>query len=429
MLIFEPSPKVRTFGYSDFEVYQHGRYPKIDEQILLRMVEDMGGNSMDNQKIIERCRKLYEDMDFNYVREWKEKTGGQAIGIMPIYFPKEVIHAAGALPVETYGGGDMIDIVKGDSYYQSYICHIPRSMIDLGLSGKLDVLDGLICPFTCDVIRNFSGVWGVLFPDKYARFFDQPQNFDPDIGGEYLISQLKEIIDFLEQKGKKITTERLNESIGLYNENRTFIRKLYDMRSQKPWQMPSHEVYLLMRAGNILEVSEHNQLLKEYMDTVEGVDRKSLDNVRVSIIGAFCEQPPLNLVKVMEMSGCYIVDDDFILGNRFLDRDVEIGDNPLKALADAYIASNVPASSRFEEYHPKMEKLLNSVRERKVDGVIFACPSFCDPALQDIPFYEQMLDEGGIRHISFQYSEDTSQFSLIREQIGTFTDSIKLWET
>jgi len=383
---------------------------------------------MGSHEVIEKCRKVYEDMKFTYVKEWKEKTSGQAIGILPLYFPKEVIHAAGALPVELYGGGDMVDIIKGDAYYQSYICHIPRSIVDLGLSGNLDVLDGMICPLTCDVLRNFSGVWGVLFPDKHTRLFDQPQNFDPDIGGEYLISQLKEEIEVLEQKGSKITTERLNESIELYNENRRLIRNIYDMRSEKPWKIPAYELYLLMRAGNILEVSEHNQFLREYMETVGQLQRRQLDNVRVLIMGAFCEQPPLNLIRAMELAGCYIVDDDFILGNRYLDCDVEISDNPLKALSDAYLKSNVPSSSRFEGYEPKWRKLLNSVEERKTEGVIFACPSFCDPALQDIPFYQMKLDEAGIRYMSFQYAEDTSQFSLIREQIGTFTDSVKLWE-
>lgn len=383
---------------------------------------------MNSKEVIQECVKLYEDMDFNYVREWKERTGGHAIGILPMYFPEEVIHAADVLPVNLYGGGDMIDIVKGDSYYQSYICHIPRSIVDMGMSGKLDVTSGIICPFTCDVIRNFSGVWAVLFPDKYSRLFEQPQNFDTEIGGEYLIYQLKEVIEYLEQIGKEVTNERLNTSIELYNENRRLIRELYNMRADKPWQIPTHEVYLLMRAGNILEVSVFNKILADYMDSVGRLDRAPIDNVYVLVIGAFCEQPPLSLIRVMEQAGCYIVDDDFMLGNRYLDSDVEITDNPLKALSDAYLRSNVPSSSRFEGYDSKKEKLIKLVNERRAEGVIFAAPSFCDAALQDIPFYQQRLNEEGIRYMSLQYAEDTSQFGLIREQIGTFTDSLKLWE-
>jgi len=383
---------------------------------------------MDSQSIIEKCKAIYEDIDFNYIKEWKQRTGGHAVGIMPIYFPKEILHAAGLLPVELFGGGDMIDVVKGDSFYQSYICHLPRSMIDLGLSGKLNVISGLICPFTCDVIRNFTGVWGLLFPDQYVRFFDQPQNFAPEIGGEYLISQLKEIAEFLEQIGEKVTPARLNRSIELYNQNRKLLRKLYQLRADKPWQIPTFEVYLLMRAGSVMEVTEFNQFLTDYMETVPRMDRKPFDNVRVIISGAFCEQPPLNLIKVIELAGCYLVDDDFLLGNRYLDCEVAVNDNPLKALSHAYLQSQVPSSARFEEYNPKSKKMVKTVRERNAEGVIFAAPSFCDPALEDQPSYQKELDLENIRYMSLQYSEDTRQFNQIREQIGTFADSIKLSE-
>ncbi len=383
---------------------------------------------MDSQQIIKRCEEIYRDMDFNYVREWNEKNNGHAIGILPIYFPKEVLHAAGILPVELYGGGDNIDVVKGDSYYQSYICHLPRSMVDLGLSGRLDCISGLICPFTCDVVRNFSGVWGLLFPDTFSRFFDQPQNYDPEIGGEYMVSQLKDIISHLETMGGKVTNDSLNKSIELYNENRKLIRKLFDMRSEKPWQVTTEEVYLLLRAGGIIEVSEFNQMLVDYMDSVQKLDRKQVDNIRVVVSGAFCEQPPLTLVRIFEMAGCYVVDDDFLLGNRYLDKDVEIGDDPLKLLTQAYLDSEVPSSCRFEEYKPKCDKLAKVVKDRDAEGVIFAAPSFCDPALEDQPDYQKVLDAANVRSMSLQYSEDTRQFNLIREQIGTFADSIKLSE-
>ncbi len=383
---------------------------------------------MDSKQIVEKCKEIYEDMDFSYISQWKEKNGGNAMGIMPIYFPKEVIHAAGVLPVELFGGGDMIDVVKGDSYYQSYICHIVRTMVDLGLSGKLDSLSGLICPFTCDVVRNFTGVWGLLFPEKYARFFDQPQNFDEEIGGEYLRAQLQDIIGFLETIGKKVTNESLNKSIELYNTNRALIRKLYDMRAEKPWQAKTDEVYLLLRAGGIMEVSEFNQMLIDYMDSVKDLDRKELDNIRVVISGAFCEQPPLTLIKIFEMAGCYVVDDDFLLGNRYLDKEVEVGDEPLKALCKAYLDSEVPSSCRFEEYSAKCEKLAKVVKNRNAEGIIFAAPSFCDPALEDQPDYHKEIEKDNVRSMSLQYSEDTRQFNLIREQIGTFSDAIKLSE-
>ena len=44
------------------------------------------------------------------------------------------------------GGGDALEVIQGDAYYQSYICRIPRSTIELGLTGRLNGLDGMLFP-------------------------------------------------------------------------------------------------------------------------------------------------------------------------------------------------------------------------------------------------------------------------------------------
>jgi benzoyl-CoA reductase subunit C len=65
---------------------------------------------------------------------------------------------------------------------------------------------------------------------------------------------------------------------------------------------------------------------------------------------------------------------------------------------------------------------------RDADGVIFAAPSFCDPALLDNPLYNIECEKENIRYINFQYHENIGQFKVIKEQVGAFSDSIKLWE-
>ena len=118
---------------------------------------------MNVHDIVGRCEQLFEDLDFNAVKQWKAAAPGRkAIGYMPVYVPREIIHAAGMLPVGILGGGDQIEVIQGDAYYQSYICRIPRSTIELGLTGRLDCLDGMLFPSICDVIRNLSGMWKVL---------------------------------------------------------------------------------------------------------------------------------------------------------------------------------------------------------------------------------------------------------------------------
>jgi len=40
---------------------------------------------------------------------------------------------------------------------------------------------------------------------------------------------------------------------------------------------------------------------------------------------------------------------------------------------------------------------------------------------------QKACDAAGINHINFQFHENTGQFKVIKEQAGTFSDSIKLW--
>ena len=59
--------------------------------------------------------------------------------------------------------------------------------------------------------------------------------------------------------------------------------------------------------------------------------------------------------------------------------------------------------------------------------MIFCAPSFCDPALLDQPMLQAVRAKHGIPWTAFKYAENTGQFQVIREQAGTFADSIKLW--
>lgn len=382
------------------------------------------------QQIVERCQALFDDLHFNAVKEWKAAVPGRkAIGYMPVYVPRELIHAAGMLPVGILGGGDQLEVIQGDAYYQSYICRIPRSTIELGLTGRLDCLDGMLFPSICDVIRNLSGMWQILFKDKYVRYVDVPQNYDDEIGGKFYMEEMQALReDFGKMVGKPITDEAINASIAVYNDNRAAIRELYAYRAAKPWQAPTSELYLVQRAGMILPPEEHTQLVRDYIAATDAVPRPKRDNARVVINGTFCEQPPLTLIKSVEMAGCYIVDDDFMLVSRWLLDEVPTNGNPLSELSKAFLHRSAVTAAKYDaRREDKGQYLLKQVKTMGAEGVVFSAPSFCDPALLERPMLQDVLTQHKIPHTAFKYAENTGQMAPIREQAGTFADSIKLW--
>ena len=96
------------------------------------------------------------------------------------------------------------------------------------------------------------------------------------------------------------------------------------------------------------------------------------------------------------------------------------------------VAGTVEATRQAAaKYEPDMEVkgkyLLDIIRKRSADGVIFSAASFCDPALLDQPMMITRVEAEGIPYITMQYAENSGQMQPIREQSGTFADSIKLW--
>ncbi|HZJ64236.1 MAG TPA: 2-hydroxyacyl-CoA dehydratase [Kofleriaceae bacterium] len=380
--------------------------------------------------VIEHARTLVEDRSLTSVVAWKQANpGGLAVGHMPIYVPRPLLEAIRCLPVAIFGGGE-IDIIRGDSYFQSYICHIPRSTVELALSGDLAVLDGMLFPAICDVIRNLGGMWKMLFPDAYTAYLDLPQNFDPAVGGKFYALELRRIARELEARGAlPLRPDALRGAIAAESKRREAIEELDAIRRTEPWRLRASEAYLVVRAGAALPAAEHERLVREFVAAIKQRSARPVDNVRVVLVGSFCEQPPFELIRALERAGCDIVDDDFQLGMRMIDGPIEVGpdEDPVDALARGYLEQGRDTASRYIGDLVKGAALIRRVKACHADGVIFAAASFCDPALLDQPMLESALTRASVPHTNFKFSENNGQFQVIREQAGAFSDAVKLW--
>jgi benzoyl-CoA reductase subunit C len=366
------------------------------------------------------------DLSFPSVRRWKaDHPDSRAIGYFPVYTPVEIIHACGMLPVGLSGAGDRLDIQHADARFGSFICSIIKTSLELGMTGHLDLLDGVLFSSICDSARNLCFVMKRNFPDMYVDFLHLPHNPASPASAEFLAAEYRRLQKNLERlSGNKVADGALESAITAYNENRALVRQLYDLRARQPHLIRASELYSVTRAGSSLPVTEHTALLKRLIEELPRRIAKPRDSIRVVIEGAFCEQPPLDLIKLIEEAGCYIVDDDFGLGRRWFTEDVPIDGDPLRSLAESYRTRSEYSSVRHDSRNPRQRALVEKARRRLADAVIFLIAKFCEPAEFDYVLFKQELEKEGIPHLLLEFEEKLFTFERLRTEVETFVESL-----
>jgi len=375
---------------------------------------------------IEHYRGVIDDVVFPTVKEWKSNhAGGKVVGVFPVYTPLELPHAVGMLPVGLFGAGGRVEIDHADSRIQSFVCSIARSTLELGLRDMTKDFDVLWFPSICDVARNLSGVWSSNFPNQHVSYIHFPQNMGSPAAITHYRTELRRLLSNLEELGgRKATDAALVSSIQVYNQNRSLCEKLYAIKRDTPWLLSTYEAYVLLRLATMIPVEEHTKIIQEILPMIAARDRKPRDYVRVMIEGSFCEQPPLELIQVIEEAGCYIVDDDLLMHTRWFHGDVMTNGDPLLGLAESYIHQSRYSSVRHYGNKPRKEQFVRKIRAGKVDGVIFNAPKFCEPALLDYVVLKDELEKQGIAYLAFEYEEKMGVFESIRTQVETFVESV-----
>ncbi len=370
--------------------------------------------------ILAACRELVEDTDFPTVRRWRE-AGGRAVGHFQVYFPEELAHAAGLLPVKVRGAP--VERERADSHFGSYLCSILRSSLELALSGRLE-LDLFVTHPICDAARNLAGVWGRNVPAAPAQILYLPQNPNSAFSATYLRAEYARVLADIEAvAGRSVTVDDLRHSIGVFDENRRLLRELYAVKRETPWLLSVDEAYVLMAVGGLIPREEHNALLATALPLARARQARRQDKIRVVFEGGFCEQPPLDLLRAIAQF-CYVVDDDLLIGLRWIEEDVGTAGDPLAALANAYLNRSSYSPVQHDLRKPKEKMLLERIRGAEASAAIIAAAKMCEPGLDEQVAYSKALDGAGVPYFVTEFEERMTGFDHLQIQLETFVENI-----
>jgi len=382
-----------------------------------RIFPEWRGGSV--EEVLYECRELVEDTTFPTVRRWRE-DGGKVLGHFQVYFPEEIAHAAGMLPFKVRGAP--LEPTRADSHFGSYLCSILKTSLELALTGRVK-LDLFVTHPICDAARNLAGVWGrnVSYP---CQILYLPQNANSAHAPEYLrgeYDRLKRTIETIVER--RVTDENLSRSLGVFNENRRLLRDIYAVKRQTPWLLPAEEAYALVAVGGLIPREEHNALLRYVLPLIPSRSIRRQDRIRVVFEGGFCEQPPLDLIRTIGQS-CYVVDDDLMVGLRWIVEDVPLDGDPLLSLATAYLERSAHSPVQHDLRKPKDQMLLQRIRESGAEAAIITAAKMCEPGLEEQVVYTRALDRENIPYFVSEFEENMTSFDQMEIQLQTFVENL-----
>jgi benzoyl-CoA reductase subunit C len=370
-------------------------------------------------EILGYCRDLVEDFEMPTVARWRE-AGGKVIGHFQVYFPEELAHAAGALPLKMRGAP--VEPRLADARFGSYLCSILKSNLEQVLSERV-ALDMFVSHPICDAARNLAAIFERNV-DHPSQILYLPQNANSAHTVDYLRGEYRRLLDEIEQvTGSEVTDDDLRRSIAVFNENRALMRELYAIKREAPWLISAEDAYSLVCLGSMIPREEHNELLATVLPRLRATDGRPQDRIRVVFEGGFCEQPPLDLIRLIGRT-CYVVDDDLLIGLRYLLEDVPTDGDPLRALADAYIEKSSYSPVQHDLRKPKETMLMKRVRESGADAVILAAAKMCEPGLEEQVAYSRHLDDGELPYFVTEFEENMTSFSTLELQLETFSENL-----
>ena len=348
--------------------------------------------------------------------DYKAETGKEAIGMLPVYAPEEIVYAAGVLPFGCWGKATK-SLAKASTYLPAFACSIMQSIMEMEIDGDYDELPAVIVSSPCDTLKCMGQKW--KGKSEIIQFV-HPQNRILESSNVFLVEEYKIIRSKLERiLGVTITDEAINKAIDIYNENRKVMREFAEVSASYPQVIDPVVRHAVNKSRFFMDKAKHTEIMKELIAELKAMEVKPFNGKKVILTGITAE--PDELLEILKEFDFVVVADDLAQENRQFRVDVPEGDEPLMRLAKQW-QNMYGCSLATDRDKDRVEMLVNMTKETGADAVIYCLMKFCDPEEFDYPLIYSRLENEGIRNILIEIDQQSSSFEQIRTRLQSFSE-------
>ena len=330
----------------------------------------------------------FENLLDNADNELVEKAkadGKLAIGYTCFHIPEVLLNVPGCFSVRLRAPRTgSIDIA---TYYMSnYTCEFARSLVERGIEGGFNFLDGLAGVDACSMMNRFYEHFELLKMNEKPNFFvthtDMPYKVE-DYSVRHYVKQMRvRLLDVMTKNyGVDTSDEAIRKAVAEHNEVCRIISEIGAMRKADNPVITGYEFHIL----NLVSYTCPKYLILPYLrETLEELRERKPDpkpwyRARVAVVGSEIDDP--SLTKMLEDCGAMVVVDRYCYGSTPGREVIELNDDEpaLEQICRHYMM--VSECARYiadEKVQQRRDTADRLAREYNADGIIYEQMKFCD---------------------------------------------------
>jgi benzoyl-CoA reductase/2-hydroxyglutaryl-CoA dehydratase subunit BcrC/BadD/HgdB len=303
----------------------------------------VGGSSEWFEKMIDHC------YDF---AEAAKAQGKPVVGIMCEFTPREIILAAGAVPV-CLCGGSALTIPAAEQFLPPNLCPLIKSTFGYHVTGKnpfLNWADLVVAETTCDGKKK---MFELMRAGKPMFVLELPHKADDADAFEHWVGEVRKLKAHLEEQfHTQITDEKLRGAIRLMNRERGLRRQLADLMVQDVPPLTGRQLveFKSIISGIETDLEQYEKALKFF---AEHKRQPRESELRVLLTGVPLVHGAERVLELIEAAGAIVVAMENCTGLKPILEDVDLSEpDPVRAIAKKYYhlpcSVLTPNGRRFE---------------------------------------------------------------------------------
>ena len=327
---------------------------------------------------------LLDNADNELVEQAKAE-GQLAIGYTCFHIPEVLLNVPGCFSVRLRAPRTgSIDIA---TYYMSnYTCEFARALVERGIEGGFNFLDGLAGVDACSMMNRFYEHFELLKKNEKPNFFvthtDMPYKVE-DYSIRHYVKQMRvRLLDVMEKNyGVDTSDAAIRKAVAQHNEVCRIITEIGQMRKAENPVITGYEFHILNLVSYTCPKAKILPYLRQTLEELKTrePDPKPWYRARVAMVGSEIDDP--SLTKMLEECGAFVVADRYCYGSTPGREVIELTDDEpaLDQICRHYMevseCARYIADDKVQQRRDTADRL---AREYKADGIIYEQMKFCD---------------------------------------------------